>query len=157
VPGTPFEHLILAALAGEPAPGPAGIFGKQDGVRGAVRYVCKARGGRVHTRGQGGCRDMGQGASVVSYRIHPAALRQSRIHPQSGRVVPAGAYGPEELKRPEQHVPVLLRRRGALKDLELARDDGLVLHSVQRKVPAVEVVKLLLLDGGEKERRPPVG
>src|SRR5262249_61593225 len=43
VPGAAVEHLILATLAGEPAPGPAGILGKQDGVRGAVRYVCKAR------------------------------------------------------------------------------------------------------------------
>ena len=100
---------------------------------------------------------MGQGTSVVSYLIHPAALRQSRIHSQSGRVVPAGAFGPKELERPERNVSVLLRRRGALKVLELARDDGLVLHSVQRKVPAVELVKRLLLDEGEDERRPPVG
>src|SRR5436190_17684698 len=54
VPGTALEHLILAALAGKPTPGPAGVFGKQDRIRGAVHDVCNARGGWVQTRGQGG-------------------------------------------------------------------------------------------------------
>ena len=32
IPGTAIEYLILSACAGEPAPGPAGVFGKQDRI-----------------------------------------------------------------------------------------------------------------------------
>src|SRR5262249_49784747 len=124
---------------------------------GAVRYVAQARGGDRGGGGEGGGRSEGEGAPVVSDRVHPTAPRQLRIDPQRDRVIPTRTLGPEEPEWPKGHVPVLLRHRRALINLQLAGDDGLVTRIVRRDVPAVKVVELLLLDVREEERRQPVG
>src|SRR5262245_25052762 len=44
VPCPALDYLILTTLAGEPAPRPAGNFGKKDRIRRAIARVCNACG-----------------------------------------------------------------------------------------------------------------
>src|SRR5262249_15978411 len=138
-PGAAWDHLIGARLARLPEPRPAGIFGEQDSVRGAVRDVRETRAGGIGR----------QDAPRVSGR-------QGWIDPQGVRIVPASAPGPEECERPRSRVPVLLRRRGTLKKLQVRGADGIVLRMEVRHVPAVEVVEWPLLYVREDKRPPSV-
>src|SRR6516162_4952690 len=97
-PGPAADHLVVARPARAPFPGPAGIFGEENGVRGAIRDLHHA--GHV----------VGLENAAVGRRLwNPALKHQNLIDIKCGRIIPASALA-APVEHVEGHDPVLLRR-----------------------------------------------
>jgi len=111
-PGCAVVNKVATSPAGLPERWPAGILGDQDGVGCAISNLGKTR----HLMGR-------QDASIVAGAFDQLVDHQdrtiSRVDPPRGAIVTAGCFalGVSCVEWPGGIKTILLRRRGALKDL----------------------------------------